>query len=143
MKQGFTLMELIIVMVIVGILVVVALPQYQRSAERGRSLVGLANVRSVADRLNAYYILHDTYPSESEFNDLKFDLTKDSLFANPSYVDVGKVEIVRNPNSGWNYKFRVDLSIGEIQKILCQNTSETEDVCEELGLEGNLDEPED
>lgn len=141
MKQGFTLMELIIVMVIVGILVVVALPQYQRSAERGRSLVGLANMRSVADRLNAYYILHGKYPFGEEFEDFKFDLTTNSLFGKPTLGSDSTVEISRDSSSGWHYKFSTALSEGEIYEIQCQNTSD-EDVCEELGLEGNLAYPE-
>ena len=141
MKQGFTLMELVIVMVILSILVVVALPQYQRSAERGRSLVGLANIRSVADRLNAYYIVNGHYPFEEEFDNLKFDLTNDSLFTKPTVQSEGQVAILRNPNSGWHYKFSTALSMGEIWAIRCQNTSD-EDVCEELGLEGNLAAPE-
>lgn len=59
MQKGFTLVELLVVMVIVTILVTIAVPKYKGAMERGRGLEALANVASVSDAVNAYYITHD------------------------------------------------------------------------------------
>ena len=58
MKQGFTLVELLIVMVIVGILVTIARPKYQASLERARSMEGINNLKAASDILNAHYVMN-------------------------------------------------------------------------------------
>ena len=59
MKKGFTLMELLIVMVIVTIFVTIALPKYKAAMERGRGMEAIANAQAVSDAINTYYIVHE------------------------------------------------------------------------------------
>ena len=62
MKKGFTLIELLIVMVVVGILVTIALPKYNASLERGRSMEAITNLKAASEAVNARYIIHgNTY----------------------------------------------------------------------------------
>ena len=56
MKKGFTLVELLIVMVVVTILATLAVPKYKIAMERGRGLEGLHNAQAISDALNAFYI---------------------------------------------------------------------------------------
>ena len=54
MKRGFTLIELIIVMVIIGILAMIAVPRIFVNIENARQAEALGTMRSIADVLKAY-----------------------------------------------------------------------------------------
>ena len=130
MKKGFTLIELLIVMVIVGVLVAVALPQYNRSVERGRVLEGIATVRSVADYMNAQYILRDfNYPSNPSTANM--DVLENKYFGSPQITGTGSItiSIARDGSSGWSYQLYAVISGGEITGSGCNG-----DDCALLGI---------
>jgi prepilin-type N-terminal cleavage/methylation domain-containing protein len=58
---GFTLVELIIVMVIVGILVALPVASYLHFTDRADSAVARSNVREIAPSIEAYYADRTTY----------------------------------------------------------------------------------
>ena len=145
MKQGFTLIELLIVVAIVSVLAVVALPKYQRSLERGRALTGLANIRTVAETLNAYNAIKEVYPTETDFNNMQFDLLKGNDFsieyASGSSTSTS-INARRNGASGWEYYFKAYLINGRTSYIQCCDGSGTScaraasGTCNKLGFEG-------
>lgn len=58
---GFTLMEVMIVVVIVGILLAVALPGYQNSLEKGRRADAKSALLDVANRQEQFMLDRSTY----------------------------------------------------------------------------------
>ena len=69
MKKGFTLIELIVVVVIVGILSGVALPQYQKFVLKSRYHSIMPLVDSIYQGQQLYFLEHGEYaPSVADLN---------------------------------------------------------------------------
>ncbi len=54
MKKGFTLIELMVVVLIIGVLASVALPQYERSVKKSRTAEVLMLLKSISDSQQVY-----------------------------------------------------------------------------------------
>ncbi len=64
--RGFTLIELMIVTVIVGLLAGLALPQFDAVRERAYDSATLADLNSTVDEIERYFIEHYVYPSSED-----------------------------------------------------------------------------
>ena len=62
-QQGFTLIELMIVIAIVGILAAIALPAYQDYTVRAKISEALANLAEAKTNIAEYYAANNTFPS--------------------------------------------------------------------------------
>lgn len=54
-KKGFTLLEVLIVVIIIGILAAIALPQYTTTLEKSKSAEAATNVGSIRAALDRYW----------------------------------------------------------------------------------------
>jgi len=106
-KKGFTLIELMVVVIIVGILAAVAIPLYTGHVAQAKASEGAALVGSVRTAELVYYAQHDGYlevasgggdndplgidaRNNKYFQDYKVELTADGFLATTpatGYVD--------------------------------------------------------
>jgi general secretion pathway protein G len=66
MKKGFTLVEVIIVVTLIGILVAIIVPVYRNSVIRAREAVLKENLFQIRDAISKYYYDKQKYPTSLE-----------------------------------------------------------------------------
>ncbi len=99
-KSGFTLLELLVAVLIIGILAAIALPQYRKSvakAELAQIVMATKSIKSASER---YYLVNGEYPNN--INNL--DVTVGSnincgVFSSSVYCYNKKFALWRSPNS--------------------------------------------
>lgn len=66
LSPGFTLVELLIVMTVIGILASISVPSYQRSLIKARETVLMEDLYQIRRATDAYYADHAAYPESLE-----------------------------------------------------------------------------
>lgn len=149
MKRGFSLVELLIVMVIVGILVTIALPKYRVAMERGRAVEGIANLKAASDWINAKYVMNgNAYPDNEDLvtvvttansSSLTMigSLSKNIYFTSPVFIDCTSdtdrcIQSSRQQGNEVYYTLTAYNTAGELKKIVCTGTEKK--LCEPLGM---------
>lgn len=70
MRRGFTLLEIIVVLIIIGIIATLGLTQYTRVIEKGRTAEAKSNLGTIRTMVTAYYQENGSYPLTTYLSDV-------------------------------------------------------------------------
>lgn len=142
MNKGFTLIELMVVVLIIGILSAVALPEYTLAVERSRSAEALVNGKAVVDSVQRHLQMYpgETVTTAAQLADVKLGGGTTSTWNNGFYTTTNfiykiinnGVEAKRTKQDGGGAIYTITFEYmpsSDTIKVTCEAVSDYERVC--------------
>ncbi len=148
-KKGFTLIEMLIVVLIIGILVTLVFPQYMRSLEKSRYSEAAELLRSIYTAEQRYALEHSGYAEDFDdlyldFSDVALEREDKSTIVVKNYkitlqnanADIPLVQAIRAKGGNNIYGIYKNLRTGA---IFCEDMLEKDNItCDLFGIWSSL-----
>lgn len=123
MKKGFTLVEVIIVLTLIGILVAIIVPIYRNSVVRAREAVLKENLFHIRDAISKYYYDKQKYPT-----------ALDDLVTN-KYLSKLPIDPITNSNE-WELVHFEPVDMEDFDPEIAEGIIDVKSKSEKTGLDG-------
>ena len=123
-RKGFTLIELMVVVLIIGILSSIALPQYQKAIKKTRATEAITVGKAILEAEQVYFLENQEYTSN--LNQLRIRIPELKNFETPTFTagDPATLAITGKDNmADINFTFRInrDENGNVFYDVICSN----------------------
>ncbi|MBO4707611.1 MAG: prepilin-type N-terminal cleavage/methylation domain-containing protein [Elusimicrobiaceae bacterium] len=151
-KKGFTLVELLVVIMIVGVLTAVALPQYFKAVEKSKCSEAVTILRDISSAQHSFFLTHNEYSDNFDSLDINFsDIDGETIngdimstsnfditpFLHQKFGEKGEKNLAvasRIKDDDTIYAVYIDLETGD---FLCEDKNKKDNItCSILGFDG-------